>query len=71
MRQHPPLSRLAGMLCGNPDFQAHLGATCPESAAAIVRRQCGITSRRELDSSPEAARKFHALRRAFAYGDEA
>ena len=63
----PPLSRLAGMLCGNAEFQAHLGATCSESAAAIVRRRCGITSRRELDSSPEAAKRFHELRRSFAY----
>lgn len=33
-----PLSKLAGMLCGNPRFQAFIGATCAESAAAFVRR---------------------------------
>jgi len=59
----------AGMLCRNPRFQAHIGATCPESAAAHVRRVCGVSSRRELDRNPEAARKFHELRRQFAYGE--
>lgn len=63
-------ARLAGILCNNPDFQEYLGATCPESAAAALRRQCGIASRCELDTSPEAARKFHALRREFAYRED-
>lgn len=63
-------ARLAGILCNNPDFQSHLGATCPESAATALRRQCGIASRRELDTNPEAAKKFHAMRRAFAYQGE-
>lgn len=61
------LARVAGMLCGNPEFQTHLGATCAESAAAALRRQCGVASRRELDRNPEAARKFHEIRRQFAY----
>jgi len=65
------LSRLAGMLCGNPRFQAYIGATCPESAAAFVRRQCGVASRRELDRNEQAAKRFHELRRRFAYGSEA
>lgn len=63
-------ARVAGILCNNPDFQEHLGATCPESAAAALRRQCGIASRRELDRNPEAARKFHELRREFAYRED-
>lgn len=62
-------SRTAGILCNNPEFQTHLGATCAESAAAALRRQCGIASRRELDRNPEAARKFHEIRRQFAYGE--
>lgn len=68
---HHPNARQAGIMCNNPEFQAHLGATCAESAAAALRRQCGIASRRELDRNPEAARKFHELRRAFAYQGEA
>lgn len=63
-----PLAKLAGMLCGNPMFQASIGATCPESAAAIIRRECGVASRRELDRNAQAAKRFHELRRAFAYG---
>lgn len=65
------LARTAAILCGNPDFQKHLGVTCAESAAAAVRRHCGVASRRELDEKPEAARKFHELRRAFVYSREA
>lgn len=61
------LSKLAGMLCGNPQFQSYLGVTNSESAAAVVRRQCGVSSRRELDRNLEAARRFHEIRRAFAY----
>lgn len=64
-----PLSKLAGMLCGNPRFQAFIGATCAESAAAFVRRQCGVASRRELDLNKQAAQRFHELRRRFAYGE--
>jgi len=65
------LAKLAGMLCGNPRFQAHIGVTNAQDAAAAVRRQCGVASRRELDEKPEAARKFHELRRAFVYSREA
>lgn len=64
-------SKLAGMLCGNPKFQQALGATNAESAAAVVRRHCKIASRRELDTNPEAAKRFHELRRAAAYGEAA
>lgn len=64
------LARTAAILCGNPDFQAHLGVTNADMAAAAVRRHCGVASRRELDEKPEAARKFHELRKAFAYGGD-
>lgn len=70
-RRGGPLARLSGRMCGNPRFQALLGTTCADDAAAALRRRCGITSRRDLDSNPEAARVFHELRRAFAYQDEA
>ena len=66
-----PLSKLAGMLCGNPAFQKSVGATCAQSAAVIVRRKCGVTSRRELDRNEAAAKRFHELRKAFAYGGQA
>lgn len=63
-------ARVAGILCNNPDFQAHLSVTNAEMAAAAVRRHCGVASRRELDEKPEAARKFHELRKRFAYGEQ-
>lgn len=61
-------AQVAGMLCGNPDFQRFMKVTNAEMAAAAVRRHCGVASRRELDEKPEAARKFHELRKRFAYG---
>ncbi|GAA4321884.1 hypothetical protein GCM10023144_01440 [Pigmentiphaga soli] len=63
------LSRLAGQLCAQPAFQRWLGATTSEQAAEAVRARCGIQSRRELDTNPDAARRFHAIRRGFAYGE--
>lgn len=62
-------SKLAGILCGNPRFQAHLGATNPDDAAVKVRKHCGIASRRELDWDARAAKLFHELRKEFAYGE--
>lgn len=62
-------ARLAGMLCNNPRFQEFIGVTCSESAAAYVRRVCKVTSRRELDLNPDAAKRFHQIRRMYAYGE--
>jgi len=53
------LANLAGMLCDNPAFQKFIGATDSDNAAEIVRFQCGIQSRAELDHNPEAANLFH------------
>lgn len=60
-------ARQAGIMCGNPKFQAYLGVSDADEAAATLRRMCGVTSRRELDECPAASRRFHELRRAFAY----
>ena len=65
------LSTTAAILCGNPKFQQHIGVTNTELAAAYLRRECGVGSRRELDTNKDAADRFHAIRRAFAYGGEA
>lgn len=65
----PTLARVAGQLCTNPRFQAWLGAANSEQAAQVLRDRCGVASRRELNSNHEAAQRFHALRRQFAYGD--
>ena len=53
------LAKLAGMLCDNEMFQTFIGATDAETAAEIVRFQCGIQSRAELDHNPDAASHFH------------
>lgn len=64
-----PNSRQAGIMCGNPKFQAWLGVDDANEAAASLRRMCGVKSRRELDECPAAAKRFHELRKAFAYGE--
>ena len=62
------LAATAALLCANPRFQAHIGVDSSEAAADHVRRVCGVSSRRELDSNNQAAERFHELRRRFAYG---
>lgn len=66
-----PLSRTAGMLCANPEFQFFLShrfaaiwlqhSTVPEKerAAIVVREVCGIASRSELDKDKAAALRYH------------
>lgn len=71
------LSRLAAMLCQNPDFQEWLNAhqmadltvsvEGAQDAAAVIRLICGIESRAELDHNQTAARIFHdKFRRPFS-----
>lgn len=61
-----PLAKLAGMWCADQEFQQWLweradytGEANGELCAATIRSWCGIESRAELDSNPEAAEKFH------------
>jgi len=54
------LAKLAGQLCNNPSFQQMIRANNPIDAAMIVREECGIESRAELDHDPDAADIFHA-----------
>ena len=68
MSQAHTLAKTAAILCANPAFQKHIGVNSAEKAAAYVRKQCGVISRRELDQSEAAAKRFHELRRQFAYG---
>ena len=64
------LSRVAAMLCQDPEFQDWIfdrkGLTMlsptvdrQESAAALIRMVCGVESRAELDHNPAAAKIFH------------
>lgn len=61
------LSSLAGLLCNYETFRAwcekESGEECPDSdsAAEVIRMLCGIESRAELDTNPEAAKVFRGL----------
>lgn len=65
-----PLSKQAFGLCNTESFQRWIyrkkgildKTTDADMAADYVREQCGIASRGMLDSDPECARKFEALR---------
>jgi len=48
-------SAQAAIRCGEPRFQKHLGAPDATLAAAWVRHQCGVVSRRDLDTDKRAA----------------
>lgn len=61
-------ARQAAIMCTNPKFQAYLGVKDADEAAASLRRLCGVQSRRDLDECPAAAKRFHELRKRFAYG---
>lgn len=62
-----PLSRLAGRLCQRREFQVYCKADDAGQAAEFVRVFCGVDSRADIDHDAEAARRFHDLRRQFAY----
>lgn len=64
-------STTAAILCTNPRFQAWLGASDADEAAQVLRERCQVASRRDLDTDRQAAKRFHALRRTFAYGGRA
>ncbi|MCP1679428.1 hypothetical protein [Kerstersia gyiorum] len=66
-----PTSVTAGRLCRQPSFQAFLGVSDEPGAAKVLRKHCGIDSRRELDFNKDSAALFHELRKRFAYGDAA
>lgn len=55
------LSKLAGMWCGNPEFQAWSGTNSGADARMFILQACEIDSRAELDHDPVAAEKFHRL----------
>ena len=68
-----PLAQWVAMRCKEPNFLAWLygrykaqwsateGESSEEVAANLVRALCGVESRAELDSNPEAAAKLHQL----------
>jgi hypothetical protein len=77
-----PLAQWVAMRCQEPHFQAWLyrqdrerwiaaaGEDAEEVAANVIRAICGVDSRAELDSNPEAAARLHKLIRE-PYKDQA
>lgn len=55
-----PRSQQAAIKCGDGDFQWFLGSN-PEDADSVLKGALGITSKRELDTDPEAAKRWDAL----------
>jgi hypothetical protein len=72
------LSTYAAMLCQSERFGAFLKSQFPDTyrsafdttkgnwPAAAVRSLCKVNSRAEFDTDPEAAERFHGLRKHFA-----
>lgn len=61
-----PLSVWAALRCKEPEFQGWIArkagnviAPSEEGAAGFIRLLCNVESRAEIDSNPEAERKFH------------
>lgn len=72
-----PLSQKAALLCQDEAFHAYVsqfgdmgdplppGRDWVEISSGWLRAYCGVSSRAELDHSPEAARRFAQLRTEF------
>lgn len=66
-------SQQAGMLANDEQFRSFAGARIiqdglqlePSAAAEFIRRFCGVTSRRDLNTNPTAVREFQILRTEF------
>jgi len=54
------LCRLAVRLCEDPLFIEWVDAADSEHAKAIILTNCGISSRKELDTNEKAAQIFHS-----------
>ncbi len=64
-----PLCWLAIGFCQQPAFLQFCRARTEAEAKTFILRTCGVSSRKELDTNPKAARLFHEqVRRPFAYG---
>lgn len=68
-----PPAQQAGILCNDPRFCAFAATRAgidtdqitPEGAAAWLRRECSIASRRHLNHNQTAAHTFQAIRTEF------
>lgn len=68
-RPHNPYSRRAGILSGDPQFQAWVDTPdCNDKAAyaaSIIRNKCGVTTRKDILPGTDAALRFDLLQSAF------
>lgn len=53
-----PLCREACDYCKDPAFREWLGVETEEQAAQFIRTECGVNSRKELDTNPSAKEIF-------------
>lgn len=51
---------MACTFCADPMFMRWIEATNENEAKQYILNICGIASRKELDSQPSAAKRFHA-----------
>lgn len=63
-----PLGKLAVMWCKDPNFRAFFGCADEDEAKQYILDACGVDSRKEIDSNPEAKRKFNEIRISFVNG---
>lgn len=59
-----PIARISAwvaMVCKSPEFWRFLQVDDEPAAIQKVRTLCGVASRSEFDSSPEAAARLHEL----------
>jgi hypothetical protein len=56
-----PLGTQSALRCRAAAFQKFIGAGDSQTAAAAVRRECGVDSRAQFDRDNEAAKRWRAL----------
>ncbi len=60
-----PLATKIAMLCQDRQFQKWLGVDSTDRAAVLVRQRCGVKSRSEIESNPEARTLWSQLHTEF------
>jgi hypothetical protein len=64
-----PIAKKAGILCAKPLFWTFLKVRTEEAATNVLRRECGVQSRAELDHNEAAAKAFDRLNTEFVLWD--
>jgi hypothetical protein len=63
-RERTPAER-AAFLCTLPEFRRWYGAPTEEAAAHQMRQECGVTSRAQITTNPDAHEAFKRIEDAF------